>query len=179
MAEFTGSGGWAIILFTIAVKLVLFPLTWKQIQGQKSMMVIQPLIREVQKKHGKDRVKLNEETMRIYKENNVNPAAGCLPLVIQLPIWFALYQALSNLGGHNELFQQGFMWIERIDHPDTFRLPFMADALPNPLLPLVTAVTQWLLQRMMTSPNQDPQMAQMNKTMQFMPFIFLFMSLNF
>jgi YidC/Oxa1 family membrane protein insertase len=179
LATFTGSAGWAIILFTIGVKLLLFPLTWKQIQGQKSMMVIQPQIREAQKKYGKDRVKLNEEMMRIYKENNANPASGCLPLVIQLPIWFALYQALSNLGSQNELFQQGFFWISRLDQPDTMMLPFLPDPIPNPLLPVLTAFTQLLIQRMMTPPTVDPQMAQMNRTMQFMPIIFLFFSFNF
>ncbi|MBX5490461.1 MAG: membrane protein insertase YidC [Chloroflexi bacterium] len=179
LGEWTGSGGWAIILFTIVVKLVLFPLTWKQIQGQKAMMVIQPLIREAQRRYGSDRVRLNEEMMRIYREHNVNPAAGCLPLLIQLPIWFALYQALRNLGADNPIFQQGFLWVERLDQPDHLMLPFFEGPVPNPILPLLTAITQWAIQRMMTAPTQDPQMQQMNRTMQFMPFIFLFMSLNF
>lgn len=179
LGEWTGSGGWAIILLTIIVKCVLFPLTWKQVQSQKAMMVIQPLIREAQRRYGSDRVRLNEELMRIYREHNVNPASGCLPLLIQLPIWFALYQALQNLGAHHPIFQQGFLWIERLDQPDHLVLPLFDGPVPNPVLPLLTAITQWIIQRMMTAPTQDPQMQQMNRTMQFMPFIFLFMSLNF
>jgi YidC/Oxa1 family membrane protein insertase len=167
-AQVTGSSGWAIILFTIVVKVVLFPLTWQQIRSQRAMTVIQPKIKAAQKKFGKDRAKLSEETMRIYKENNVNPASGCLPLVIQMPIWFALYQALQNLGQHNPLFQESFMW-----------LPNLAEHDPFYVLPVLTAVTQWGIQRMMAPPSVDPQQAQMNRAMQIMPLMFLFFSLQF
>ena len=183
-AEMTGSSGLAIILFTILVKLLLFPLTWQQIKSQKNMMVLQPKLRTAQKRYANDRQKLNEEMMRIYKENNVNPLAGCLPLFIQMPIWFALYQALINLGNRdhvmfNPAFEQGFLWISNLAQPDHFTLPFVEGSIPNPILPIVTAVTQLFIQRMMTPPSMDPQQAQMNRMMQFMPIMFLFFSLNF
>jgi YidC/Oxa1 family membrane protein insertase len=167
-AAATGSAGWAIILFTIVVKIVLFPLTWQQIKSQRSMMVIQPQIKAAQKKHGKDRQKLSEETMRIYKEHNVNPASGCLPLLIQMPIWFALYQALMNLGNENPVFQEPFWWLPNLAQHDPFYI-----------LPVLTAVTQWGIQRMMTPPTVDAQQEQMNRMMQIMPIMFLFFSLQF
>ncbi|HZR99038.1 MAG TPA: YidC/Oxa1 family membrane protein insertase [Chloroflexota bacterium] len=181
LAELTGSSGLAIILFTIGVKVVLFPLTWQQIKSQRAMMLLQPELKKAQKKYAKDRVKLQEETMRIYKEANVNPAAGCLPLFIQMPIWFALYQALQHLAANEPIFQQGFLWITSLAHPDLlpWTLPGSTTPIPNPLLPVVTALTQLVIQRMMTPPTMDPQQAQMNKAMQFMPIMFLFFSFNF
>ena len=189
LALLTGSGGWAIILFTIGIKIVLLPLTWQQIRSQKAMAVLQPQLKAAQKKYGKDRQRLSEETMRIYRENNVNPAAGCLPLVIQMPIWFALYQALVTLGHPDQTlvaidpdlnpFRTGFLWLENLGQPDY--LPFLIGGheVPNPILPLLTAITQFGIQRMMTPPTVDPQQQQMNRAMQLMPLMFFFFSLNF
>ena len=84
----------AIIVFTILIRTALAPLFIRQIRSQKEMQRMQPLVREVQRKHKGNRQKISEETMALYKEHGVNPAAGCLPVVLQLPILFALYQAL-------------------------------------------------------------------------------------
>jgi YidC/Oxa1 family membrane protein insertase len=84
----------AIIIFTIVIRTILAPLFVRQIRSQKEMQRMQPLIREVQRKHKGNRQKVSEETMALYKEHGVNPAAGCLPVLLQLPILFALYQAL-------------------------------------------------------------------------------------
>jgi YidC/Oxa1 family membrane protein insertase len=84
----------AIIVFTIVIRTILAPLFIKQIRSQKESQRMQPLIREVQRKHKGNRQKISEETMALYKEHGVNPAAGCLPVILQLPILFALYQAL-------------------------------------------------------------------------------------
>jgi YidC/Oxa1 family membrane protein insertase len=84
----------AIIVFTIIIRTLLAPLFVKQIRSQKEMQRMQPLIREVQRKHKGNRQKVSEETMALYKEHGVNPAAGCLPVLLQLPILFALYQVL-------------------------------------------------------------------------------------
>ncbi len=89
----------AIILFTIVIRTILAPLFVRQIRSQKEMQRMQPLIREVQRKHKGNRQKVSEETMALYKEHGVNPAAGCLPVVLQLPILFALYQALIRASG--------------------------------------------------------------------------------
>jgi YidC/Oxa1 family membrane protein insertase len=89
----------AIILFTIVIRTILAPLFVRQIRSQKEMQRMQPLIREVQRKHKGNRQKVSEETMALYKEHGVNPAAGCLPVILQLPILFALYQALIRASG--------------------------------------------------------------------------------
>jgi YidC/Oxa1 family membrane protein insertase len=89
----------AIIVFTILIRTALAPLFVRQIRSQKEMQRMQPLIREVQRKHKGNRQKISEETMALYKEHGVNPAAGCLPVVLQLPILFALYQALIRASG--------------------------------------------------------------------------------
>ena len=88
-----------IVVFTIIIRTLLAPLFVKQIRSQKEMQRMQPLIREVQRKHKGNRQKVSEETMALYKEHGVNPAAGCLPVVLQLPILFALYQALIRASG--------------------------------------------------------------------------------
>ncbi len=84
----------AIIVFTIVIRTLLAPLFVRQIRSQREMQRMQPLIREVQRKHKGNRQKISEETMALYREHGVNPAAGCLPVVLQLPLLFALYQAL-------------------------------------------------------------------------------------
>ena len=89
----------AIILFTIIIRTVLAPLFVRQIASQKEMQRMQPLIREVQRKHKGNRQKVYEETQALYREHGVNPAAGCLPVLLQLPILFALYQALIRASG--------------------------------------------------------------------------------
>ncbi len=162
---FLGSYGLAIIILTIAIKLVTFPLTYQQIRSSKSMRDVQPLLEEAKKRYGKDKEKLTQETMRIYKENGVNPAMGCLPMLIQMPIWFGLYGALLNLASTAEGFKQGFLWLPSLAHPD-----------PYYILVGLTIVTQFVVQKMMTMPSTDPQQQTMNKVMLFMPLTFGFVA---
>ena len=89
----------AIIVFTIVIRTILAPLFVRQIRSQKEMQRMQPLVREVQRKHKGNRQKVAEETMALYKEHGVNQFGGCLPVVLQLPILFALYQALIRASG--------------------------------------------------------------------------------
>ncbi len=84
--------GFAIILLTLLVSLVLFPLTLKQTRSMKAMQEIQPEIKQLQKEYKNDREELNKQMMALYQERGINPAAGCLPLILQMPIWFALYR---------------------------------------------------------------------------------------
>jgi YidC/Oxa1 family membrane protein insertase len=88
--------GQAIIGLTIIVRLILFPLTWKQYKSAQEMQAIQPQIKELQKKYKSDRGKLQQETMKLYQEHHVNPFASCLPLVLQLPVFLALYYTIQN-----------------------------------------------------------------------------------
>lgn len=160
------SWGLTIILFTIAVRLIMLPLTIKQLQSSKAMQEIQPALRELQKKYGKDREKLMQEQMKLYKEYGFNPAMGCLPMLIQMPVWIGLYGALLTLANPDSIFHVtmgGFLWIPNLAVPEG----------PPYILALLTGITQWVVQRMMTPVNQDPQQAQMNRMMQFMPLMFI------
>jgi YidC/Oxa1 family membrane protein insertase len=100
VALFVGSAGIAIILFTIGIRLVLAPLQIVQLRSARAMQRLQPHIAELRKKHGKDKQKLTEETMKLYKEHKVNPAMGCLPMLLQFPVLIGLFWALRDLGSN-------------------------------------------------------------------------------
>jgi YidC/Oxa1 family membrane protein insertase len=90
-----GDWGLAIILLTVAIRIVLLPLTWKQTKSMLEMQRIQPKIKELQVKYKDDKEKLQEETLKFYQENKVNPLGGCLPALLQMPVFFALYSVLG------------------------------------------------------------------------------------
>src|SRR5690606_19992118 len=122
-ADFTGNGGLAIILFTILIKTVLLPLTIKSVRSTAAMQALQPKIKELQKKYGKDRQRLSQETMKLYSEYNINPAAGCLPLLLQMPIFFGLFWAIRRSSeGAEGTFAESFLWISSIAEPDKISL---------------------------------------------------------
>ncbi len=160
-----GSYGLAIIAFTIIIRVVMIPLSMQQLKSSKSMQELQPEIQALQKKYAKEKEKLSQETMKLYKERGVNPMAGCLPTLIQMPIWLGLYSALLTLSTTPE-FASGFLWIGNI----------AAQAnMSNPLdwvLPVLTVISQWIVQKMMTPVVQDPQQKSMNSMMAFMPLMF-------
>ena len=121
--------GLAIIGLTIIVRLILFPLTWKQFASAQAMQAIQPKIKELQKKYKSDRGKLQQETMKLYQEHRVNPFASCLPLVLQLPVFISLYAAIKGLGplsAHiytpsvDALNHASFLWIPHLGNPDPY-----------------------------------------------------------
>ncbi|AKP67652.1 YidC/Oxa1 family membrane protein insertase [Companilactobacillus ginsenosidimutans] len=107
------SSGWAIIIFTIIIRIILLPLNWFQIRSMNKQMEIQPQTKALQEKYSaKDadtQAKLREETQKLYKEAGVNPVAGCLPLLVQLPVMFALYQAIYKT---SELRNGSFLWMQ-------------------------------------------------------------------
>jgi YidC/Oxa1 family membrane protein insertase len=105
-AGLPSDSGWAwglsIVFLTIFVRLILFPLFVKQIRSQRRMQEIAPMVKELQKKHKGDRETLNKELMALYKNNNANPIAGCLPLLLQLPVFFALFHVIRHFGPDKE-----------------------------------------------------------------------------
>ena len=171
----TQSAGLAIVLFTFIVRTAMLPLSLQQIKSQKAMAALQPRLRELQKQFAGDRGRMGQEQIRLYKEAGVNPMAGCLPMLIQMPIWFALYSSLVTLANNEPAFQQGFLWIPNLSHPS---IPVFENPATWPLviLPILTAVTQWIVQKMSVLPTADPQQQQMNRMMEFMPFMFLMFS---
>jgi YidC/Oxa1 family membrane protein insertase len=170
---------WAltIILFTVVIKLVTLPLTLQQLRSSKALQDIQPHMSALQKQHAKDKEKLMQEQMKLYKEHNVNPAAGCLPMLIQMPIWIGLYQALFALAGGLE--NSHFFWITSLAHPEISSASAIIAWPPAiPVLAILTGVTQWIVQKMMTPRSTDPQQKMMQSMMQFMPLMFVFFSLS-
>ena len=118
--------GLAIILLTVIIKMVLYPLTKKQMLSMRSMQQLQPKIKELQSKYkDKDKQVLQQKTMELYKEHNINPMAGCLPLIIQMPILIALYRALYKFDFIN-LAHASFLWVPNLKHPDPYVLPLIA-----------------------------------------------------
>ena len=183
LTSFTGHAGWAIILLTIIIRTAMLPLSLQQIKSQKAMAALQPRLRELQQRYAGDRSRMGQEQIRLYKEAGVNPAAGCLPMVLQLPIWFALYSSLINLSHQSteegaaeavQAFSHGFLWIPNLAAPSTPTADPATWVLV--ILPILTAITQWIVQKMSTMPTTDPQQQQMNKMMEFMPFMFLMFS---
>ena len=98
--------GFAIILLTVAIRIILLPLTIKQTKSMYELQRIQPKIKELQDKHKNDKEKLQEETLKFYQENKVNPFGGCLPMLLQMPIFFALFRMLGTAGKTPGLFPQ-------------------------------------------------------------------------
>ncbi|OLC53834.1 MAG: hypothetical protein AUH85_13300 [Chloroflexi bacterium 13_1_40CM_4_68_4] len=122
--------GLAIILLTIAIRLAVYPLYVTQIRSQRAMQELAPVMNDLKKKYPKDRQRFAEEQMKLYKERGVNPAAGCLPLVLQLPILFALYSALVQLGcglGHS----LGATCLTSLTHDEAQQI--LLPVLPNPI----------------------------------------------
>jgi YidC/Oxa1 family membrane protein insertase len=121
--------GLAIIGLTIIVRLILFPLTWKQFSSAQAMQAIQPQLKELQKKYKSDRQKLQAETMALYQQHRVNPFASCLPIILQLPVFIGLYAAIKGLGpleapqyqaSVEALNQASFLWIPHLGLPDPY-----------------------------------------------------------
>jgi len=179
------SFGFAIILFTMIVKVLTLPLTFKQLQSTRKMQQLQPEIQKLQKKYKDEREKLSKAQMDLYKEAGVNPLGGCLPTLIQMPIWFALYQALFKLASEGNL-NEGFLWIRSLAEPRDLSwiwpLPQTTDAWIYAagllVLPILTVVTQMIVQKMTTPPNTDGQQAMMGQMMMFMPIMFGFFALQ-
>jgi len=160
--SYIGNFGFSIILLTLCIKLIFWPLTQKSYKSMQGMQKLQPEMKKMREKHGKDKQKLNQEMMSFYKENKVNPLGGCLPMVIQIPVFFALYRVLL---GSIELMHAPFiLWITDLSAKD-----------PYYVTPLIMGVTMFLQQKM-TPTNVDPTQA---KIMLMMPVVFTFMFLNF
>jgi YidC/Oxa1 family membrane protein insertase len=160
--KFIGNYGFAVILLTVCIKLIFWPLTQKSYKSMKGMQKLQPEMKKMREKYGSDKQKLNQEMMAFYKENKVNPMGGCLPMVIQIPVFFALYRVLL---GSIELRHAPFMlWITDLSAKD-----------PYYVTPLIMGVTMFLQQKMSPT-NMDPTQ---EKIMLMMPVVFTFMFLNF
>lgn len=121
--SFTGGYAIAIILLTVAVRVVLLPFTISQIRATQKMQELQPKIKEIQKKYKNDPQRINRETMELWKKHKVNPLAGCLPLLLQFPFLIAFFQVLQS---YEYVGPAGFLWVSHLARPDPIGLPVLA-----------------------------------------------------
>ena len=143
----------ALFFLALLVKLLTMPLTTMAYRGMRDMQRIQPLLKELQEKYKDDKAKQAEEQMRIMKEHNVSAAGGCLPMLIQLPIFIVVYQAVNVYA--YEFSQSGFLWIHQLSRPDM------------PLL-ILYAISMIVTQKLTATPSTDPQQQVMQRQMTYM-----------
>ena len=181
------------------MRLLTVPLTMKALKSSRNMQQIQPLMKEIQKKYAKDKAKQQEETMKLYREYNINPAAGCFPMLVQLPIFIGLYSALqftlqgstgteAQIAAHADQLRGILLnpdWVRFANFSVPFLwLPSLALADPFFIWPVLSGVFQFIQSRMampLRDPNNpmDPQTKMMNGMMQFMPIYIVFISAGF
>lgn len=173
--KLTGNYGWSIILLTVGVRLVFYPINKRQALAMKAMQKIQPELKKIQEKFKDDREKLNREVMEVYRRHKVNPLAGCLPMLLQLPVFLGLYNALMQ---SIELRHAPFLgWITDLSQPDrlgSLAIPFVHP--PGvPVLTILMGASMVIQQKMMPAAG-DPAQQRM---MMLMPVVFTVMFVNF
>ena len=144
--KYVGNFGVSIIIVTILIKIMLLPLTLKQDKSMKEMKELQPELEKIKEKYANDKQMLNIKTMELYKEHKVNPLGGCLPLLLQLPILFALFGVLKNGIIPKD---SSFLWL-KLSVPDQFYI-----------LPVLNGAVSFLQQKLMGSADSNPQMKNM------------------
>ena len=182
--------GLSIIAFTVVVRIAMYPLTRKQLNASRAMSRLQPRIQEIRQRYGKDSQKVTQETMKLYKEEGVNPI-GCLgPMVVQLPIWIGLYQSIIQAMPKNperlvDLSQKLYSWLPGVHTAIPLNKGFLWFDLSEPdptnvMLPLLVGGSMWVQQKMMATVSTDPRQMQMNRMMQWMmPVMFGMITIGF
>jgi YidC/Oxa1 family membrane protein insertase len=177
--RFTASYGIDIILLTMVIKLLMWPLTHKSFVSMRQMQKLAPQMEKLKERYKDDKEKLNREIMELYRRNGVNPLGGCLPMALQFPVFIGLYNALST---PIELRHASFLWIQDLSQPDWKSLPFSVPGwwpgfLPAgvPVLTLLMGASMFI-QQWMTPSAGDPNQRKM---MLMMPLIFTFMFVTF
>ena len=151
-----GNWGWAIIGIVVIIKLLLYPVSAKQYQSMARMRAVAPRIEQLKERYGEDRTKFNQAMMELYQKEKINPLGGCLPMLVPIPIFLALYWVLLE---SVELRQAPWMlWIDNLTAPD-----------PLFILPALNLIVMWLTQKLTPSPGMDPMQ---KKVLQWMPVVF-------
>jgi YidC/Oxa1 family membrane protein insertase len=178
-----GSMGWAIIGLTLLIKAILFPLAYKSYASMAKMRELQPQMAEMKEKYGDDRQKMQQATMELYKKEKVNPASGCLPILLQIPIFFALYKVIFVT---LELRHAPWIaWIKDLSAPDPTSIlnlfGLLNNATPEPgsiffiaslgVLPILLGISMWLQQKLNPAPTDPTQ----QMIFAWMPWVFMFM----
>ena len=183
-----GNFGLTIIVLTIVIRGAMYPLTIKQLRSTKAMESIQPKLVELRKKYAKDKQKLAKEQMQLYKESGINPAGCLLPMLIQMPIWIALYQSIMMAlavapEGLLNLSRFLYSWplvYSMLPLGSTFLWLNLAIPDGSFVLPILVGATMWVQQKMIMSATDDPRQQSMRSMMLWMmPVMFTFLSLQF
>jgi len=171
-----GNYGLAIMLLVIFIRIVFWPLTHKGTESMRRMQELAPLMKELNEKYKDDAQKRQQALMELYKEHKVNPLGGCMPMLVQIPVFIGLFYVLRSA---IELRYAGFLWIDDLSEPEGL----LGDVLPLPLniLPLLMAATMFLQQKLTPTPSAaDPRQQQMHQMMmKVMPVMMLVMLYNF
>lgn len=166
--------GWAILLFAALLRLAMFPVANKSYESMSKMKKVQPKIQDLQEKYKDDKVKLQQEMMNLYRKEKINPASGCLPMLIQIPIFFSLYKVLNI---SIEIRHAPFIgWIKDLSAPDPLTISVWSH-LPIPgfldigIWPIVMGLTMYIQQKL----NPKPANKDQARMFALMPLIFTFM----
>ena len=175
MHEYIPNYGFVLIIFSFLIKIIVYPLTKKSYQSTAAMQVVQPEISALREKYKNNSQKLNQATMKLYKERGVNPLGGCLPMLLQMPLLFALFIVFRTT---IELRSEPFIWwIKDLSAPDTiFELPFTIPIFGSQIavLPILMVISMFIQQKMMSGGIQQPQ----QKTMQYFMTGFFYLIFN-
>lgn len=188
-----GAYGTAIIMFTAGVKLALLPVTYKQLESAQRMQALAPKAKELKDKYGKNKALLNQLTAKLYEDAEVNPLAGCLPALAQIPIFIALYRSLINLAANSD-FNEPFLWLPSLAGPvygqprgmDWLTLNWVDnvpslgwhDTIAYLSIPIILILTQSISQRLLTPPSDDPKAAQTQRILKYLPLMVGYFSLS-
>ncbi|MFH0913781.1 MAG: YidC/Oxa1 family membrane protein insertase [Chloroflexota bacterium] len=178
--------GLTIIVFTVITRVLMYPLTVKQTKATKAMQTLQPQLAELQKKYSKDKQKFAQEQMRLYREAGISPAGCVVPMLVQMPIWIALYQSIIRVLAVSpedflSLAQYLYSWPEVFSVlPLNNRFLWLDLTSGDTILALLVGATMWAQQKMVTPVTTDPRQAQQARMMLWMmPMMFTFLSLQF
>ena len=166
----TNNYGWAIIIMTIIIQILVLPLTLKSFRAMAGMKKIQPIMKEIQTKYKNDPKRLQVEMMNLYKTHKVNPFGGCLPMLLQLPIFWALFQTLRN--AYELRYSPWILWVKDLSASDSL---FYMGSIAFNMLPLIMGLIMFLQQKMTTATSDPTQ----RKMMYIMPIIFTLMFWGF
>ena len=171
LRSWLGNYAWAIVVLTLIIKTLMWPLQNKATNSMKRMALLQPKMTELREKYKDDPTRMNAELMKLYKDYKINPMSGCLPMLVQIPIFFGFY---NMLGKAVELRNSKFLWVDDLSQPDTiFHIPGIG--IPINPLPLLMAVTMFW--QMAISPKSGDPVQQ--RVFMFVPLIFIFFCYNF
>ena len=186
------SYGVSIILFTCLVRAILFPITFRQLASAEKTKALKPKLDEINEKYGDDPNLKNQMTALLYQETEVNPLAGCLPAIVQIPVFISLYRSFTNLAAQ-DLMREPFLWIPNLEGPvyGVRSIDWLTQNWVNGvpslgwhdtalflIMPVLLVLAQSVSLRILTPPSDDPQMQQTNRILKYLPLLIGYFSLS-